>query len=425
MTLAPYQVMPPLSAEEYQALKADISLRGVQVPVEYDETGHVLDGHHRIQICTELGIANWPRLVRYGLTDDEKLRHARRLNLDRRHLDREQKRDLIAEELRERPSDSDRAIAAGLGVNHETVGAERKRLESTGGIRQLDERTGRDKRVRKIVQFVPGSEDEERGLSISARAINERNRRTYRDGARNIAREISDATALSATGRKFGCLYADPAWRRKAGLGDRSYDVHYGTMDWGAICAMPVRERLQPNAWGFVWIPRPHLLAAIKIEVDTPLGRTTIEMPLAWAIMKCWGFDSYSTCFVWTKTDEDRPDDHGMGLITWDQDELLLLFKRGRGLPMPDGIEKHGSNHRERAGLHSEKPAYYRKMVNDMTDSVQVLELFAREDEEHILPPNFYTWGNQSKNSAESLADDGSPTDPTTGEILNQSEAAE
>lgn len=401
MTAAPYQVMPPLSSDERAALKADIALRGVMVPVEYDDRNNVLDGHHRIEICGELGITNWPRLVRHGLTEVEKRRHARRLNLDRRHLNAEQRRDQIATELREQPEASDRTIAGGLGVDHKTVGTVRDALESTGEIPQLDKRTGRDGKARRIVQFVPSTPEEKKGLLLSAKDVNEENRTAYRETGRSIARELSDATALQPTGRKFGCLYGDPAWRRKAGLGNRSYDMHYGTMDWPAICAMPVKERLLPDAWGFVWFPRPHILAPIKIQVETPLGETEVEMPLAWAIMKSWGFDSYSTCFVWTKTDEENPDDHGMGLITWDQDELLLLFKRGRGLPKPDGIEKHGSNHRERPGRHSEKPAYYRDMINDMTGSAPVLELFAREDEQHVLPPNFFTWGNQSNNTAD------------------------
>ena len=40
----PYQLLPPLSAEEYAALKADIAARGVQVPVEVDEAGETLNG---------------------------------------------------------------------------------------------------------------------------------------------------------------------------------------------------------------------------------------------------------------------------------------------------------------------------------------------------------------------------------------------
>jgi N6-adenosine-specific RNA methylase IME4 len=237
---------------------------------------------------------------------------------------------------------------------------------------------------------------------------------------RNLAQELSDATALSPTGRKFACLYADPAWTRKAGIGNRAYENSYTTMSWDDIIAMPVAQRLLPDAWGYIWIPRAHMLALHPVEIDTPLGRTTIKMPLIWAVAKAWGFDAYSTCSVWTKTDDEHPDDHGLGLIFWDQDEILCLFKRGRGLPMPDGAKKHGSNYRGRAGRHSEKPAYYRDMINDMTGGVPVLELFAREDEEHVLPPNFFTWGNQSKNSAERLADDGSLTDSKTGEILGE-----
>jgi hypothetical protein len=46
-TSAPYQVMPPLSPEDRAALKADIASRGVQVPVEYDELGNVLEAPSR------------------------------------------------------------------------------------------------------------------------------------------------------------------------------------------------------------------------------------------------------------------------------------------------------------------------------------------------------------------------------------------
>lgn len=223
---------------------------------------------------------------------------------------------------------------------------------------------------------------------------------------RNLAQELSDATALQPTGRKFPVIYADPAWRRKAGIGNRAYENHYTTETWDEILAMPVEHRALPDAWLFLWIPRAHLLALHPTEIETPLGRCKVKLPLAYAVAQAWGFDAYSTCFVWTKTDEDCPEDHGLGLIVWDQDELLCLFKRGRGLPKPDTDVKVGSNHRERAGKHSAKPAYYRDMINAMTGNLPVLELFAREDENNWLPPNFYTWGNQSLSTAERITDD-------------------
>jgi ParB-like chromosome segregation protein Spo0J len=54
-----FQVLPPLSGEDYAALKSDIAVRGVLVPVEYDEEGNILDGHHRVHICAELGMTTW------------------------------------------------------------------------------------------------------------------------------------------------------------------------------------------------------------------------------------------------------------------------------------------------------------------------------------------------------------------------------
>jgi transposase-like protein len=113
-----YQVMPPLSPEEYAALKADIAARGVQVPVEYDDEGNILDGFHRVQICQELGLA-CPQVMRSGLSDAEKRAHAWKLNLTRRHLSKAQKR-AIAKTLRGESWTQER-IAQALGLSQATI----------------------------------------------------------------------------------------------------------------------------------------------------------------------------------------------------------------------------------------------------------------------------------------------------------------
>ena len=112
-----YQVMPELTAEEYAELKADIASRGVMIPIEYDEAGNVLDGYHRLRICGELGIKDYPRVIRAGMTEAEKLTHARKLNLARRHLTNKQRRTLIQDQLKATPEKSDRQIAEALGVS--------------------------------------------------------------------------------------------------------------------------------------------------------------------------------------------------------------------------------------------------------------------------------------------------------------------
>ena len=127
MTDQPYQVMPPLTTEEYEALRDDIEARGILVPIDVDELGQVIDGHHRQQIATDLGIPCPARVVA-GLTEEEKRHHAMALNVARRHLTQAQRRELVVAELNLDPSRSDRAIARIVGVDGKTVGAVRRSL---------------------------------------------------------------------------------------------------------------------------------------------------------------------------------------------------------------------------------------------------------------------------------------------------------
>jgi len=82
-----YQVLPDLADEEYQALKSDIAENGVQVDIAVDEDGKIIDGHHRVRACNELGIEDYPRTVYPGLSDQEKRDLAYKLNLQRRQVD--------------------------------------------------------------------------------------------------------------------------------------------------------------------------------------------------------------------------------------------------------------------------------------------------------------------------------------------------
>ena len=166
--MSEYQVMPDLTAEEYAELKADIEQRGVMVPIEYDEAGNVLDGYHRLKICGELGIKDFPRVIRAGMTEAEKLTHARKLNMARRHLTQEQKRGLIREQLKATPEQSDRQIAQALGVHHTTVTTQRRNMEESGDVAKLATSTdtlGREQpRTRKPVSVFNPTRREERAM---------------------------------------------------------------------------------------------------------------------------------------------------------------------------------------------------------------------------------------------------------------------
>ncbi len=249
---------------------------------------------------------------------------------------------------------------------------------------------------------------------------------------RDLASALSSASAVAPDGRLYPALLADPPWRRKAGIGDRAYENHYPTMPWPEILDYLKRagEALLPDSWAWMWIPRAHLLAKVPFKTEVMLADgemvlATVDLPLAYACQLALGMDSYSTCYVWTKTDAEHPDVSGTGLLVWDQDELLLQFKSGRGLPKPASDEKFGSNHRERATDHSRKPEHYRQMIRAMVgcDSegqpLPVLELFARVDAEHPLPPNWGAWGNQAgvalQSSASAAPIDAAPSSSLAG----------
>jgi len=146
-----YQVMPPLTADEYADLRADIAANGVRVPIDVTEDGEILDGHHRFEIAQELNVY-CPTRVIAGLSEDEKVAHAYSVNLARRQLSREAKRALVAASLARDPGLSDRQHAERTGVSPTTAGAVRGEMEDSGQLSKLDSRTSADGRQRPAQQ---------------------------------------------------------------------------------------------------------------------------------------------------------------------------------------------------------------------------------------------------------------------------------
>jgi ParB-like chromosome segregation protein Spo0J len=144
-----YQVLPPLSDEEYQALKEDIAENGVLVPVVKDTDGNIIDGHHRVRAYEELlaedrVAGGYPVVERSGITNQEKRDLAWRLNMQRRHLNREQKHEAIERKLKESPEWADSRIAKLLGVDGKTVRLSRVMLEGRKDIAKLKKLVGTD-----------------------------------------------------------------------------------------------------------------------------------------------------------------------------------------------------------------------------------------------------------------------------------------
>lgn len=132
--------MSPPADLDCAALEASILEHGIQSPVIVDESGVIIDGHHRSKIASEHGLTV-PKQVVAGKTDAEKRTLALSLNLDRRHLNREQRRALIAESVKADPQMSDREHARRTGADHKTVAAVRAPLVERGEIPHAAERT--------------------------------------------------------------------------------------------------------------------------------------------------------------------------------------------------------------------------------------------------------------------------------------------
>ena len=152
-----YQVMPPLSSEEYQELHDDIKVNGVLEPIHVDEEGVVIDGHHRSKIANELGIP-CPVITHDDLDDSGKRSLAFTLNLKRRHLNREQRRALIAESLKSDPQLSNREHARRTGADHKTVSAVRSESASRGEIPHVSETVDTLGRKQKVSRPAPQPE---------------------------------------------------------------------------------------------------------------------------------------------------------------------------------------------------------------------------------------------------------------------------
>ncbi len=130
----PHDILPDLSPEEYEILKASIAdNNGVEVPISVDQDREIIDGKARRRACDELGI-ECPSIIRHVESETERLQLRLRLNCNRRHLNREQKRAMITAYLKTDPQIGPRELGEILGVSKNTVDSVRQELERSGLI---------------------------------------------------------------------------------------------------------------------------------------------------------------------------------------------------------------------------------------------------------------------------------------------------
>jgi N6-adenosine-specific RNA methylase IME4 len=178
---------------------------------------------------------------------------------------------------------------------------------------------------------------------------------------------------------QYRILYVDPPWRydrNQAGVtagGGRAFgkaECHYPTMSFEELCALrpKVDAIAYPDSVLFLWATSPLLDQGIDL-------------------VRAWGF-RHTASYVWDKVR------HNVGYYGSVRHEILLLGKRGTGVP--EGEKPNDSVFPiERTDEHSEKPEFFRHMIDAMYPSGPRIELYARPPEGYMLPEHWHSWGNE------------------------------
>lgn len=400
-----FQVMPPLSPDEFSELKSDIQARGVMVPIEYDETGNILDGHHRVKACNELGIKEWPSVVRLGMDEAGKRTHARKLNMARRHLTKEQRAGLwvdmrkdgmsyrqIAETDRTAsPATIMRAVEKST-VSNETVelptvvtGKDGKQRQATQPERKAPEpelpitpprmisiQVAAPSQVNRVAEKASAVLEAAQENPALSRLVDQMERSGKVNAALRQVNKLQAADAINAepipmSAGPFRVIVADPPWHYESRVGDFTHraDLPYPSMQIDEICALPVESLAHDDCILWLWTTNAH-------------------MRESYAVLDAWGFQS-KTILTWAK------DRIGTGDWLRGQTEHCHLAIRGKPtiLTTGQGTVIHGP-----LRAHSQKPDSFYALVETICPGSK-LEMFCRSPRD-----GWAVWGNESEGNA-------------------------
>ncbi len=197
----------------------------------------------------------------------------------------------------------------------------------------------------EVAKFPP--HDQDRWLDLAE------NNKWSAGKLRTEIRRAAFADAPPLPPGKYRVIYADPPWE----YGNSGMDQygpaerHYPTMSIDDLCEMDVKSLAADDAVLFMWVTSPIFVESVPL-------------------IEAWGFEFKAT-FIWDKVR------HNYGHYNSVRHEFLLICTRGSCLPETDKL--HDSVIEiERDDKHSEKPEYFRKLIEEMYPSGSRIELFAR-----------------------------------------------
>ena len=356
-------LFPLMEGDEFHALVDDIKRNGLIVPITLSD-GLILDGRNRYRACQEAGVEPHYQEVSGDLNPWS---HVWSINATRRHLDPGTHSCCYYEYRRK----SSEWLASREQAQAE---ANRKRSEATkaqprtedGLWRPMgvlsDDKTPdiiRDWRHEKLAKE-SGTSPATMGRAIALTDNHPDLAARVRSGelklieaSRQARRERMAEKVAELPDGKYRVIYADPPWKYGDTLveGYGPANRHYEAMTISELEALDVRSIAAEDSVLFLWVTAPLFMSC-------------------GSIVQAWGFE-YKTMFVWDKVR------HNFGHYSSVRHELLLVCTRGSCLP--DSPKLHDSVvSLERSKTHSEKPEYFRNLIEEMYTEGRKVELFAR-----------------------------------------------
>jgi N6-adenosine-specific RNA methylase IME4/ParB-like chromosome segregation protein Spo0J len=345
--------IPVMASREYEAFRADIAARGVQVPLEITAEGVVLDGRQRLCAALELGQEAVPVRV---IEPEDELDYMYRAAIFRRELTASQRAALVVDrseylrlEAEARKRQRANLAQAAEGATLPPRGKTREhgaQMAGAGGRTVQDAVTVRKHDLELFERIKHGR--------ISAALAARQVRRRLRDEALPPAPPLPQGP--------FDLTYADPPWQLGYPDSPHAPENHYATMELDPIKAIEVPAA--DDAVLFLWV------------VSSLLGE-------ALEVVRAWGFECKTT-ICWVKP--------SIGLGKWvrNRHELLLVCRRGN-YPPPDPEDCVDSVVEAPRGRHSEKPELFYELIERMYPQASKLELFARGAPRR----GWSAWGNE------------------------------
>jgi len=201
---------PTLSEKELKELAGDIQRNGLQTKIvlwapEAGAEPQLLDGRNRLDALALIGriVVDEHGRLHEGIDRElviggDPVKLAYSLNVHRRHLTAEKKRELIAALIKDDPNKSDRQISKEAGASPTFVGKVRAEKEATGDVSTVDTRTdtkGRKQPARKSPRAKTPKTDPVEGNGADPEATAEARKAEYAKLGAGDDAEVMEAKA--------------------------------------------------------------------------------------------------------------------------------------------------------------------------------------------------------------------------------------